>query len=251
VITQPLLFGLLPLYSVILTCSAALGLVLTTWMVKERKLYYFDLGIGILFVSLLGARIGYVLQNYYYFSEHIGEIFQFWLGGLSWAGALIGAFAALVGIYLIWKEPLGKLADIYLPLIGTTTVAIWLTGWGAGIGYGLQTESWIGIPVRDMFGNLEKRWPLPILGALLSAGWISGLIWIPFKSRMDHPGIRACLGLAGLALINAILSLFRMDPAPQLWGIRWETWLSLIMLGILIGWFYKKGKLTLNGKTNS
>ena len=250
-ITQPLFLGLFPPYSIILACSAALGLGLIAWMAKERKLFYFDLGLGLLVLSLFGARIGYVVRNFLYFRSHIGEIPQIWLGGLTWPGALIGAGVALLGIHLIWKEPLGDLADLYLPLLGIITVGIWLTGWGAGIGYGPLLNAWFGILVRDQFGIQEIRWPLPILGALLSAGWISGLIWFPLRRWKIKPGGRTALGIVGIVLINMILSFFRMDPAPLLWNLRLETWFSLALLSIIAGLFIRKRKLANNEKTGS
>jgi hypothetical protein len=52
-------------------------------------------------------------------------------------------------------------------------------------------------------------------------------------------------------LINLILSFFRMDPAPLLWNLRWETWFSLALLSIIAGLFYRKRKVANNEKTSS
>ena len=161
----------------------------------------------------------------------------------------MGGGIALLGIHLIWKEPLGELADSYLPLLGTVAVAIWITGWGAGVGYGPRTNAWFGIPVRDIFGITENRWPLPILGAALSAGWIAGLILLPLKKWNVKPGWRATLGIAGIVLMNGIISLFRVDPAPLLWGIRGEAWFSLALLVSFVGTFFSQRNSTNNEKT--
>ena len=248
-ITQPLLLGILPLYSIILTCSAALGLGLSAWMAVERKRFTIDAGIGLLFAGLLGARIGYILLNWSFFRNHADQMPQIWLGGLSWQGALMGAGIALLGIHLIWKEPLAELADSYLPLVGTVAVAIWMTGWGAGVGYGPRTNAWFGIPVRDLFGVIENRWPLPILGAVLSAGWITGLVLLPLKQWKVKPGWKAVLGITGIVVINGVISLFRVDPAPLLWGIRGEVWFSIALLVCIGGTILKKRNSTSNEKT--
>jgi phosphatidylglycerol:prolipoprotein diacylglycerol transferase len=211
------------------------GIYLSRYLSKHDHPFLIDAGLGLAAFSLLGGRISYLAANYSYYSNHPLEIPQFWLGGLSWPGALLAAAIAIYLIHLIWKEPLGEIADIYLPLLGIMAVGIWLTGWGTGIGYGPIIEAWYGIPVRDIFGVLEYRWPLPIVGALLSGGWVAGMILYPLK-RGRPPGTRALLSLVGLGAVNALLSFLRVDPAPTFWGLRSESWISLTVLAAsLIG----------------
>ncbi|MCD6425519.1 MAG: prolipoprotein diacylglyceryl transferase [Anaerolineales bacterium] len=232
-ITQPLFLGTFSLYSIILSGTVALGLFLSWWIAEDKRTFILDAGLGIILTSLLGARVGFVLRNLVYFLEHPGQMPQFWLGGLSWPGALIGAGLAVVGIHLIWKEPLGELADQYLPLLGMMAFGTWLVSWGTGIGYGPEVEAWYGILVQDLYGLSLKRWPLPILGALLSGGWTAGVILFPIKRQRDH-GFRALTGTAGLLAINGVISFFKIDPVPVLWGLRWESWFSLISLAIIM-----------------
>jgi len=233
-ITEPLLGGFLTLYAVILSLCAAGGLYLSIWLFKEEKILLLDTGLGILFVSLIGARIGFVLRNFSYFKLNPLEIPQLWLGGLSWPGALLGAIIALVIIHLIWKEPPGELADHLLPLFGVMVMAVWLTSWGGGIGYGPITDAWYGLPVRDQLGLLTKRWPLPILGTIFSGLWVTGTILFPLK-KIHKPGTRALIGMVGVVGINLIISLFKVDPAPYYLGLRWESWFSILILITSIG----------------
>jgi prolipoprotein diacylglyceryltransferase len=228
-ITEPLLGTFITPYALILSLSAVAGLAITIWLFREEKILLLDTGIAVLAVSLLGARSGYIIQNYSYFIENLIKIPQFWLGGLSWPGGLLGSVVALTAIHLIWKEPLGEMADRLLPLFGMMVVAVWLTGWGAGIGYGPVTDSWIGIPVRDQVGLLTWRWPLPILGALISAGWVVGAILFPLKKN-HNAGSRALIAVIGVTGINFICSIFRVDPAPIFLGLRWESWFSVLFV---------------------
>jgi phosphatidylglycerol:prolipoprotein diacylglycerol transferase len=227
VITQPLIGGFVTPYAIILSFSVVLGLGLSLWLYREDKIYLLNAGLAILFVSLIGARAGYVLRNFSYFIDNPLDMPQLWLGGLSWPGALIGAIISLGVIHLIWKEPLGMLAEGLLPLLGLLVLAIWLTGWGAGIAYGPRTDAWYGIPVRDSLGLTARRWPLPLLGALTSGAWVAGSILYPL-TRGHKPGFRAVLAVSGLSGINLIISLFRVDPAPLLVGLRWESWFSIL-----------------------
>lgn len=232
-ITQPLFLGTFSLYAIILSALAAGGLFLSWRLADDQRPLIIDAGIGILFLGLLGARVGFVLRNSSYFLEHPGQIPQFWLGGLSWVGALIGSGLALLGIHLILKEPLGELADQYIPLMGLLTVGTWLISWGTKSGYGFETGSWFGIPVQDLYGFTLKRWPLPILGAGLTGGWVLGVLLFPVK-RQRQPGFRALVATVGVVIINGLISFLKDDPAPVLWGLRWESWFSIIVLVVSV-----------------
>jgi len=232
-ITEPLFLGTFPLYAILLSALAAMGLFLSWWLDDDRRIFIIDAGLGVLLISLLGARIGFVLRNLSFFMDQPGKIPQFWLGGLTWPGAFIGAGLALLGIHLIWKENLGDLADLYLPLLGVMAFGLWLISWGTRSAYGPVTDAWFGIKVQDIFGVAQKRWPLPILGAVLSGGWIAGAILFPIK-RHRSAGYRALIGSTGLIVINGLISFIKLDPAPVLWGFRWESWFSLIVLIIVV-----------------
>jgi prolipoprotein diacylglyceryltransferase len=196
-----------------------------------------DSGIILALFMLIGSRLSFVLRDLSYFRDQPVEIPQFWLGGLTWPGAVFGAVLGIILVHLIWKEPLGELIDSYLAFFGTLAVGIWLTGWGIQAGYGPPTESWFGIQVKDFFGLVSQRWPLPILGAVISAGWTAGMIFYPLK-RNRNPGFRGMLGAAGLILINGVISFFRVDPAPSLLSIRIESWISIILFAATLGYLY-------------
>ena len=138
---------------------------------------------------------------------------------------------------MIWKEPLGELADNYLPLIGVMAFGVWLFSWGTGIGYGPEIEAWYSITVQDLYGYSLKRLPLPILGALLSGGWIASVILFPIKRQRD-PGFRALVGMAGIIVITGVISFFKVDPAPVFLGLRWESWFSIIALTSIMTYFF-------------
>lgn len=234
-IIKPLLLGTFTPYSIILSTCAALGLFLSWLLAGRDRERFVDSGIILALVILIGSRLSFVIRDLSYFRENPIEIPQFWLGGLTWPGAVLGAAVGITLVHLIWKEPLGELIDNYQAFFGLLAVGIWLAGWGTQNGYGPPAESWIAMPVKDFFGMVTKRWPLSLLGAVISAGWVAGVIFFPLK-RNRNPGFRGMLGAAGLILINGVISFFRVDPAPSLWGIRAESWISIVLLAATLGY---------------
>lgn len=236
-IIKPLLWGTFTPYAIILSACAALGLFLSWLLAGKDREGVVDGGIILASLMLIGSRLAFVVRDFSYFQEHPLEIPQFWLGGLSWFGGILGAAAGILLVHLIWKEPLGELIDRYLAFWGLVAAGIWLTGWGSQSGYGPTTEGWFGIPVKDIFGQVNDRWPLPVLGGAISAAWTAGSIFFPLK-RSLNPGFRGMMGIAGLILINGIATFFRVDPAPSLWGLRYESWLSILLLAGTFLYFY-------------
>lgn len=73
--------------------------------------------IYVILLGLIGARLGFVLQNIPYFSQNFLEIFIIWDGGLSIHGAILGG---IVGIWigaLIYRESFIKIANSIAPTI--------------------------------------------------------------------------------------------------------------------------------------
>ena len=69
----------------------------------RERLSRLDDAIMLLLCALVGARLDYILLRWPYFSQHLSEIPRFWLGGLGWAGAVIGALAAIAIIGLFHR----------------------------------------------------------------------------------------------------------------------------------------------------
>ena len=91
---------------------------------------------------------------------------------------------------------------------------------------------------------------MQIVGGILSGGWIIGSILFPLK-RTRRVGFRSMIGLIGVIGINGVISLFRVDPAPRFSGLRWETWISLIILGVFTGAYLLKRKMLDDGKAET
>jgi phosphatidylglycerol:prolipoprotein diacylglycerol transferase len=228
-------------FSLLLAVGIVAGLA---WVVFQspvkQGVHLFDLGMGTLLCALAVSRLGYVAWNWSYFQQHMFDIPQVWLGGLSSAGALLGAWLGLVIQARLVHQSAGELADHLLPLAGMVVLASWLACWLEGSAYGQSVGSaWWGLPAKDESGVFMPRFPTQLLGALITLG----LLWVVEKikkRRKDHKepflpvGGAASLAWLGLSLEMLGLSFLRADPVPLWQGIRLDTWgsLGLVVLSL-------------------
>lgn len=120
---SPILFNLwgfeVRFYGLILGVSALLGLILVLRLNRALKVIsdseLSDLALMLILVGVLGARLGFVVQNFSYYFAHPTEIFAFRQGGLSIHGGLF------LGAIILWfyarrkKLHFFKLADLLMP----------------------------------------------------------------------------------------------------------------------------------------
>lgn|GEM_PF-82705 len=226
-------WGLFSLYSLIISTAAAVGLGLSARLFRGNRTFLMDVGGGVLLGALIGARLDHVLLHWAYFQARPEAIIQVWEGGLGWAGAVVGATLVLAGLSLFSGRLLGTLMDALLPAAGITAAGVWLAVWGTGSVYGARTGGWWGLPAPDAFGVVDPRVPLPVLGAGLILLGTGLLRWIRFRPWLAWPGQRFLLLMVLICAAAAGLSFLRVDPGPELWGIRRSAW-----TGIPLGIFY-------------
>lgn len=77
----------------------------------------FDFAIGALIIGILSARAYFVLFNWEYYSQNVGEIFKIWHGGIAIYGAIIGS--AIYAILFCIKRKIVFLdfADLIVPYL--------------------------------------------------------------------------------------------------------------------------------------
>lgn len=186
--------------------------------------------------ALIAARAGFVLAEWAYFSKHLLETPQVWLGGLSGAAGIGGGLIGL-GLYG-WtnRETLslidfGRMLDGLALLLTSVSVAAWLGCWIDGVLYGPLTTAWWGLLAPDEWSRLDTRWPVQPLGALLS---LLAIVSVDYASRSYHrrrrgyfpPGFRFGLVLLIQSLILLAANWVRQDPIPLLSGIPAGAWLA-------------------------
>jgi len=230
-------------FSLLLGMGTLSGLLLVGWRAPQKEvLRYIDAAVMILLIALLSGRVMFVAVHWSYYGDHLGEIIQIWLGGLSGVGALAGGSLAVIIIAIIMKLPVGVLADVLLPLAGTLAVSGWLGCWFDHCAYGLPSQAWWTIPQQDEWGVLAGRVPVQLMGAAFTLI----LIWILDQLGQQLPvhGLRAILGVLAVSLVIFGLSYLRADPTPIWNGLRLDAWGALILVigylavvvVLLLGW---------------
>lgn len=107
-------------YGVIIGLGIALGLYLAMKEGEKRCLEkdaLADLMIWAIPISILSARLYYVIFEWSYYSQFPGDIIKIWNGGLAIHGALIGAVLTAIIFTRIKNISFWKIADITAPSI--------------------------------------------------------------------------------------------------------------------------------------
>jgi prolipoprotein diacylglyceryltransferase len=195
-----------------------------------------------LLAALAGARLFYAGENWSYFSTHLIETPQLWLGGLAWPGAILGAWLMMIYIslanraqrrtLLTQRIPFGLLGDRVYPMLPPLAITTWLGCWQVGAYYGaaLPAGSWWGIPGLDETGAVGLRFPLqPVMAlALLVFFWLLETRVKPLQPT----GRLSALAMIGLLLDLLAASLLTASPSPTWNGLRLDTWFAILCLGL-------------------
>lgn len=107
-------------YGIIIGFGIALGWFLATRETKKLNLekdIFSDLLLWAIPISIISARIYYVLFKWDYYSKNPGEIIAIWEGGIAIHGALIGAIITAIVFAKRRGVSFWQLADIAAPSI--------------------------------------------------------------------------------------------------------------------------------------
>ncbi|MBE6183926.1 prolipoprotein diacylglyceryl transferase [Heyndrickxia ginsengihumi] len=107
-------------YGIIIGCGIILGLYIAMHEAAKRGVdqnIIADLLIWAIPISIICARIYYVLFEWGYYSQHPNEIIKIWNGGIAIHGALIGAVVTAIIFTRKKGVSFWKVADIVAPSI--------------------------------------------------------------------------------------------------------------------------------------
>ncbi|EUJ25598.1 prolipoprotein diacylglyceryl transferase [Listeria floridensis FSL S10-1187] len=105
-------------YGVIIACGVVIALLLALRESSKRGLdkdLFVDLLIWAIPISIISARIYYVIFEWDFYKNNLGEIPKIWHGGIAIYGALIGAVLTAIIFARVKKISFWQLADIAAP----------------------------------------------------------------------------------------------------------------------------------------
>jgi len=252
-IPQPILFqwGWLSVYwyGLIIAGAIVIGFVLTSHLAKQRgfvlKIWY-DILFYAMIGGLVGARLYHVLLEVPYYFTHPLAILQVWQGGLAIHGAIIGGGLVIYYLSRRYKLVFVKILDILvLAMILGQAMGRWGNYFNQEL-FGLPTsQSWgifISVVNRPVEFMSNVHFHPTFLYEFCANLLLFILLLIMYKYKYKIVGLTTSVYLVGYSIIRFCLEFIRIDRTPDLWGLRWPQWASIIIV-ILVGiyWFYQKG----------
>jgi phosphatidylglycerol:prolipoprotein diacylglycerol transferase len=207
-------------YPLLLTLGIAISFL---WLAltgpAPMRIAQIDVGLAALAAGMIGARAAFVLAHSSYYGAHPIEALWFWQGGLSWAGAAVGAFAGVALYARLARRPLWAMADALAMPAALLSLGAWGGCWADGCAYGRRTTpgpwSLVG---ADPFGGATARWPTQAVGVLLSL--LAVFLAYALGGQKAPPGVTFGVTLSALAAGSLALAFLRGDPGPSIAGLR-------------------------------
>ncbi len=200
-----------------------------------------DVGIWMIVVGVLGARLLFVLldwSEYRHAPGFPGNIFKVWEGGLSFHGGLFGGIGALVVYCLVKRLSILKVADLFVPSV-MIAYAIGRVGcFLNGCCYGAPTAMPWGVRFFDDGHWTPPSHPTQLYAAFLGVLFFVGLVWVERHRR--YLGQVSCWFLLGTATERFIMEIWRagttsdlvtVGPIHFLTDVQWLC-LGLFALGL-------------------
>lgn len=221
-------------YGVLIAAAVYLSYLIIS---KRYARYYKDnnfelIFLVILFSGLIGARIGFVIQNSSYYSSHIADIFKIYQGGLSIHGAIIAGVIALAILSRVLHKNFFALANLISPEV---ILSIAIGRWGNFFNQeiiGQPTDNFIKMYVSPTarpagFEGFSFFHPVFLYESLILFALYLFLISNP--ERVKKYGLIYLL--IGYCVARIVVEFFRIDYKPIFAVLDLAQWVSF---GIII-----------------
>lgn len=220
----PIIFSLgafsLRWYGVSLSLAALAIILIGSVFAKKRGIHqsqFIDAGMITLVLAVIGARILHVINEWWYYHNHLREIPVLWHGGLALHGALIFGLATVYFFTRIKKISFFNFTDVaVLGVVVGQAIGRWgnyfneeLFGKPTTLPWGLQVHP----DARPAeFATQQTFHPLFLYEMLLNL-CLFGLLYFLFKKFSNQQGLITAVYFMGYSVIRFSLDFLRFDQA--------------------------------------
>jgi phosphatidylglycerol:prolipoprotein diacylglycerol transferase len=234
----------LPTYATLLSVAFIGAVSITVWQGPRHGLtrtQCFDVALLTAVGGLVGARLTYVLLNWAFFGDHLGEALQIWSGGLAWPGGLVLGLV-LAGLFGVrYRLSLLAVFDVLTLGLAWFTLFLWLGSGSANDVYGRETYPtdrllWsLSADLPDLYGLRAPRVNIPLLGIIWSAIVFAALWYL--RGRLRTPGMLFLTFLTLSGVGGLVWVPLQANAVPYLFRLRLD-WLFYLVLAVGggLGW---------------
>lgn len=237
---KPVLFEVGPVavrsYGLAMAVALIVGVIVAARLARRlgmRTEDAFDYALVLVLVSVVAARLLYVLLNLTEFREGTGHALRVWEGGLSFHGAVIGGLAATLLVSWWKKVPPLRLCDIAAPGAALGYAITRIGCFVNGCCYGVPTDTFLGVRFYDPMIPGALTPPSHPTQAYASAASlvIFFLLLRVFRKRAGDGWVFFWYFVLYSIYRFAIEFLRRGVTARiSLWGLTEAQWASILML---------------------
>lgn len=222
-------------YGVALSCAALAIFFVGSFFAKKRNIsqsQFIDAGLLTLVMAVVGARILHVINEWWWYRDHLREIPALWHGGLAFHGALLFGFAT---VYVYTRRKKISFFDFTDVAILGVIVGQAIGRWGNYFNeelFGKPTTLPWGLQVHAQSRPAEflasaTFHPLFLYEMILNLAFFS-LLFLLFKKFPLKSGLVTSIYLVGYSGIRFSLDLLRFDQA-HIGPFSVAQWLCIVL----------------------
>lgn len=252
---QPILFTVGPVsihwYGLLIAVGMVMGWLVISYLVKKSGvgppilMHIEQMAVYGILGGLIGARLYHIVSELPYYIEHPLQMFMIWQGGLGIFGALVGGALA---IYVYCRKhalSFFLFADVFAPgIILAQALGRWGNYFNSEL-FGLPSTAPWSIPIPYIlrpaeFMNYEYFHPTFLYESLWNIV-VFIILFFVFRyiyglgTRSPSVGRVFALYLILYSFGRFFIEFIRIDPQPELWGLRLAQVAAIIVFVLGMG----------------
>lgn len=198
--------------------------------------------------GLIGARLYHVLTDLDRFRGHWGDTVKVWEGGLGIPGGLL--LGVLVGLWAARRRGMtaGYALDIVAPAIPVAqAIGRWGNWWNQEL-FGGPTDLPWGLQIDPThrpagYEDVATYHPTFLYEGLWNLALAGFIVWLERRTRGRlRPGSMFAVYVAGYGIGRFWVESLRIDPAQQLFGVRFNLLIAALATVLALGWLAVFGR---------